>query len=179
MKNYLLIIFLILTFHIHNAYTQEIETKTKTEQKNSTLTFPEKFGYVNDYAKVFDSLKVVSLNEKLKNFDKQTTNQIVVVSINDDKLNQDNFDDYVIDLSNHWGVGTAEKNNGLTFVFSPQLRRMRITTGLGTQEIITDEICAEIIKNIIIPEFKKEKYFEGINKGVDECIRIWKDAEPK
>ena len=56
---------------------------------------------------------------------------------------------------------------------------MRITTGLGTQEIITDEICAEIIKNIIIPEFKKEKYFEGINKGVDECIRIWKDAEPK
>ncbi|MGV6944040.1 TPM domain-containing protein [Sphingobacterium kyonggiense] len=179
MKNYLLIILFLLSFQIHNAYAQEIETKPKTEQNNKTLTFPEQIGYVNDFAKVFDSLKVVSLNEKLKNFDKQTTNQIVVVSINDDKLNQDNFDDYVIDLSNHWGVGTAEKNNGLTFVFSPKLRRMRITTGLGTQEIITDEICAEIIKNIIIPEFKKEKYFEGITKGVDECIRLWNEAEQK
>lgn len=179
MKNYFLIILLLTCFHIHMGYTQEIETKPKIEQKNTSLTFPEKIGYVNDYAKVFDSLKIVSLNEKLKNFDKQTTNQIVVVSINDDKLNQDNFDDYVIDLSNHWGVGTAEKNNGLTFVFSPQLRRMRITTGIGTQEILTDEICADIIKNIIIPEFKKEKYFEGINKGVDECIRLWNKLEDK
>ena len=179
MKNFLLIILFLLTFQIHNVQAQEIGTKPKTEQKNNTLTFPAQIGYVNDYAKVFDSLKIVSLNEKLKNFDKQTTNQIVVVSINDNKLNQDNFDDYVIDLSNHWGVGTMGKNNGLTMVFSPQLRRMRITTGLGTQEILTDEICADIINNIIIPEFKKEKYFEGIDMGVDECIRLWIKSESK
>ncbi|WP_160069513.1 TPM domain-containing protein [Sphingobacterium bovisgrunnientis] len=55
---------------------------------------------------------------------------MVIVTLNNAKLTEENFDKYAIDLSNFWGVGTKEKNDGLPIVLSPQLRKIRLATGL-------------------------------------------------
>ncbi|GGE95672.1 hypothetical protein GCM10010984_11450 [Chishuiella changwenlii] len=39
---------------------------------------------------------------------------------------------------------------------------------------MTDEICKKIIDSTIVPEFKEANYYEGLDKGIDEIIRLWK-----
>jgi len=53
------------------------------------------------------------------------------------------------------------------------LRKIRISTGYGTENILTDEICQKIIDEKIIPEFKKGNYYEGIEIGIIELIDKW------
>ncbi len=145
---------------------------SRASQKN--WDFLDPVGYVNDFALVLDSLSQASLETKLNDFEKQTTNQIVIVTLNSDRLTEENFDKYALDLSNYWKIGTKEKNNGLTIVLSPKLRKIRISTGLGTEKVLTDEICDYILQTVIIPEFKDENYFEGLDKATDEFIKLWK-----
>lgn len=145
---------------------------SRAPQKN--WDFLDPVGYVNDFALVLDSLSQASLETKLNDFEKQTTNQIVIVTLNSDRLTEENFDKYALDLSNYWKIGTKEKNNGLTIVLSPKLRKIRISTGLGTEKVLTDEICENIVQTVIIPEFKDGNYFEGLDKATDEFIKLWK-----
>ena len=110
---------------------------------------------------------------KFLNLKKNTTKQIAIVSIKSIGKYTD-FDKFAIDLSNYNGIGLKEKDNGLSIVFSKNLRKIRISTGIGTEKILTDEICKNIIDQTIIPEFKDGNYYNGIEKGLTELIAEWK-----
>src|SRR5690606_15000769 len=175
-KNYIMrkifLLFLIVLVS-HSCLTQTKE-ESQTSLNHTTYNFPELIGYVNDYALILDSLEVEKLERKLNSFSELTTNQMVIVTIMDDEITEENFEDFALSLSNYWGVGSKEKNNGLTIVLNPKLRMIRISTGLGIQEILTDEICERILQNIILPEFENEDYYNGLDKGTDELIKFWK-----
>ncbi|WP_442264542.1 TPM domain-containing protein [Tenacibaculum sp. ZS6-P6] len=127
---------------------------------------------VNDYEFIFTIEQLEKLTLIIREFEKKSSNQIAIVSIASIGEYTD-FDKFAIDLSNYNGIGLKEKNNGLTIVFSKNLRRIRISTGNGTEKILTDEICKKIMDNIIIPDFKKGEYYNGIEKGIKELISKW------
>ena len=135
--------------------------------------FPRRLSLVSDYEVIFSVEELVELTEIINDFQEETGNQIAVASINSIG-NYDNFDKYTIDLSNFWGVGNREKNNGLTIIFSKKLKKVRITTGIGTEKILTDSICKIVIDKKIIPEFKKGNYYKGVKKGLLNLIEEWK-----
>lgn len=146
---------------------------TAASQKATRAGFPDPVGYVNDYVQLLSVAEREHLAAKLFAFDSATTNQIAIVIIDSDTLTTSDFDAYSLALSNSWGIGVKGKNNGLAIVLSPKLRKIRINTGTGTQQIITDEMCGAVIRDLIVPEFKQEHYFEGLNKATDELIRLW------
>ena len=128
---------------------------------------------VNDYEFVFTMEQLEKLTLMIRKFEKNTTNQIAIVSIKSIGKYSD-FDKFAVDLSNYNGIGLKEKDNGLSIVFSKNLRKIRISTGFGTEKILTDEICKNIIDQTIIPEFKNGDYYSGIEKGLAELIAKWK-----
>jgi uncharacterized protein len=77
-----------------------------------------------------------------------------------------------LEISQHWGVGTKEKNNGVTIVFSKTLREVRISTGLGLEQKLTDAMCKKVIDELMIPRFKEGNYAQGITDGLKEVIRL-------
>jgi uncharacterized protein len=81
---------------------------------------------------------------------------------------------YATDLGEKWGIGSAEKNNGLAIVVCNPCKQIGIATGTGTELILTDEICKKVIEEKIIPEFKNGEFYNGIKKGVIELIEKWK-----
>lgn len=153
------------------TFGQDINT---AETKSVDLEIPKPEAYVNDLAYLLYQNQRNKLERKLRKFDRKTTNQIVIVTIDSDELNEENFEDFAFNLSNSWGVGVAGKDNGLTIILSPTLRKIRISTGYGTQKSITDEMCVDIIERLIVPEFQKGNYYKGLSKAIDEIIDIWK-----
>ncbi len=127
---------------------------------------------VNDFEFVFTVEQLEKLTLMIRKFEKNTTNQIAIVSIESIGKYKD-FNKFAIDLSNYNGIGLKEKDNGLSIVFSKNLRKIRISTGYGTEKILTDEICKNIIDQTIIPEFKNGDYYSGIEKGMAELIAKW------
>lgn len=136
-------------------------------------TFPKPIGFVNDFEKILNQEEVTKLESLLLNYEKQTTNEIVVVTIS--KIgNETNFDTYALSLAQNWAVGKKEKNNGLVIVISNQLGRIRICTGTGTEKIITDDICETILQESILPNFQNGELYLGIESGVTALIEKWK-----
>jgi uncharacterized protein len=169
-----IILFILIIFVTSSCSAQSEKNKSIILNDLEVQRYPSPIGYVNDFASILDSSEILRLEDKLKKYNELTTNQIIIITINDKNLTEENFDKYSLDISNYWGIGTKEKNNGLTIVLSTDLRKIRINTGIGTEKILTDEICNDVLNSLIIPEFKNEKYFEGLNNAVDKFIELWK-----
>ncbi|WP_340155309.1 TPM domain-containing protein [uncultured Winogradskyella sp.] len=173
----ILILFLTLNLLSCRGSAQETETKEpKTEiefSETKKSTFPKPIGIINDYGKVFSELQRTELSKVLYDYEIETTRQIVIVTIDSIKPYQ-NIQKYAVDVGNEWGIGNAEKNNGLTIVVCNPCRQIGIATGTETELILTDEICKNIIDQTIIPEFKNGKFYDGIKNGIVELIKKWK-----
>ena len=174
----ILILFLTLNLLSCKGNAQETEIKNpKTEFDFSKI---EKFKetklkglIINDYDSIFNSAQRKELSDIIYDYNIKTTRQIVVVTV-DSISPYSEIQKYAGDLMNYWGVGTAEKNNGLTIVVCNPCRQIGIATGTGTKLILTDEICKEVIDKKIIPEFKNGEFYNGIKNGVTELIEKWK-----
>lgn len=174
-----IILIVVLTFNLSNCKATKENVKTDPPEvvfdftELETNNFPRKIGIVSDYENIFSVEELINLNEIINKFNIKSKNQIAIASINS-IANYTDFDKYSLDLSNHWGVGQKNKDNGLTIIFSKKLKRIRISTGNGTSKILSDETCQTIIDNIMIPEFKDGNYYNGIEKGLIELIEKWK-----
>lgn len=135
--------------------------------KTDSAHFPVKVpGWVDDFEKVFDKTEVDSLNATIAGFEKETSNEIVIVTIKQDWVNPGQFDDYVLKLAREWGVGKAGVNNGVVIGFSRGLRKIRICNGFGIEEKLSDADTKKILDEIILPSFKQGGYYRGVSKGL-------------
>jgi uncharacterized protein len=135
--------------------------------------FPKHIGYVNDFENLLSLNEVTKLESLLINYEKQTSNEIVIVTINE-TVNESDFDTYALKLAQNWGVGKRGKDNGLVIVISNRLRNIRVCTGNGTEKILTDEICETILQETIIPYFQNGEIYNGIESGINALIEKWK-----
>jgi uncharacterized protein len=128
---------------------------------------------------VFDYEDVLTINQErtldsiIANFEKATTNEILIVTTKDIGEHEKPMS-YAVDFGNKHGVGKKGKDNGLVIFFSRNLRQTFLATGYGTEKILKDEICKSIIDSCMIPLFKEEKYYDGLKAGVEAAISRWK-----
>ncbi|GAA4765875.1 MULTISPECIES: TPM domain-containing protein [Flavobacterium] len=154
-------VFLLILLNNCNSFSQEKE-------------FPKQIGYVNDFQNIFNEDEKNDLENIISDYEKKSSNEIVIISIDFDG-SQEEFKTYTLNLSNHWAVGKQNKDNGLTISISSKEKLIRINTGTQTQNILTDSICNNILQQTIIPEFKKGSYYNGVKKGIENLIKVWKN----
>ena len=134
------------------------------------LEVPEKpEDYVTDFTSSLSLNDIFSLNKKLADYEEKTTNQIAVLIIQ--SLEGNNLENYSIQLADKWKIGKKGKDNGVILLIVKKDRRLRIEVGYGLEHLITDSKSGSIIRKTIIPLLKKNKFFDGINNGIDDIIK--------
>ena len=139
--------------------------------------FPEKparESLVNDFANVFSQREANYLNQKLVGFNDTTSTQIAIVTVNSlcgyDKAQ------FAYEIGEKWGVGNAKFDNGIVLLFKPKTNNSKgqvfIATGYGLEGVLPDAIGRRIVENEMIPRFKKNDVFGGIDAGVQTIIEI-------
>lgn len=149
----------------------------KSTPKDTTVTptiYPQSVGYLNDFAHVLSPAQANSLDSTLRDFEKRTTNEIAVVTIDSLPSDTSTIESYSLQLANKWGVGKKGKDNGLLFLFVIKQRKMRMEVGAGLEELFTDVKCRTVMDEYIKPEFKKGNYYEGIRQGLEATMEIFK-----
>lgn len=135
----------------------------------NAFVVPEKpNSYLNDYAGVLSSEERISLEEKLRSFEIQSTNEIAVVTVK--TLEGDAIENVAQQIFTEWGIGKEDKNNGVLFLVAVDDRKMRIHTGYGVEGELTDVGTAYIQDTVVAPAFREGNYSLGINGAVDKMI---------
>nr|WP_183204900.1 TPM domain-containing protein [Brevundimonas lenta] len=135
--------------------------------------FPQLTGRVVDQANLLTPDQEAALNTRLETLERDTTNQLVVVTVPD--LQGYEIEEYGYQLGRAWGIGQAGKNNGALLIVAPTERKVRIEVGYGLEGVLTDALSAVIIHNQILPPFREGRYDQGIEQGVtaiEEQLRL-------
>ncbi|WP_338647466.1 TPM domain-containing protein [Flavobacterium sp. KS-LB2] len=140
------------------------------------FTIPEKPTLqtsVYDYANVLSATEKAQLEEKLIKYSDSTTTQIVVITI--ESLQNEDVSQLATKWGQTWGIGGTEKDdNGVIILLAKAEKKIAINPGYGLEDRLTAGIGGEIIRNIIIPEFKAGSYYNGLDKGTDALIDVFK-----
>ncbi len=121
-------------------------------------------GRVTDLTGTLSGNEKASLERKLADFERETTNQIAVLLI--PTLGGDSLEDYSIRLAEKWKVGQKGRNNGVIFLIVKKDRKMRLEVGYGLEGALTDALSSSIINNEVAPRFKAGQFYQGIDAGV-------------
>lgn len=127
--------------------------------------------YVNDYIRLFTQPQINTLDSIIINYEKKTTNQVAIITVDSQWIKKDSFESFVTQLHNTWGVGQKDKNNGIVIAICPGYRIMRISNGYGIEKVFLDEQAQQIIQNFIVPAYKKGEYFEGTRDALVEITK--------
>jgi uncharacterized protein len=129
--------------------------------------------YVNDYAHILSPSTVSQLDRKLRDFETQTSNQVLVVIY--PKMQSDSsIDDYAIRVAQAWGVGRKDRKNGVVLFIFVQDRKMTIQVGYGLEGPLPDITAKRIIEDEIKPRFRTNDYDGGLRAGIDAIIKATK-----
>lgn len=124
--------------------------------------FPAKSNsLVNDFASLLSDDEVNTLERKLVAYNDSTSTQVSIVIV--PSLEGYEVSDYAVRLANAWGIGRAEKNNGVLILVGLAEKKMTIQTGYGLEGVLPDAICKRIIENEMKPAFKAGNFYEGFD----------------
>ncbi len=125
-------------------------------------------GYFNDYAGVVDRPTALALNEKLAQFERDTSNQ-VVVAIYPTMESESSVEDYAQRVAQTWGVGQKNRSqgNGVVLLVFIAERKISIQVGYGLEGALPDAIAFDIRSRHMNPRFRDGDYAGGLTEGID------------
>ena len=125
--------------------------------------------HFNDYAGIVSSGTAQSLDAELTQFERDTSNQIVV-AIYPHMASDSSIEDYTVRVAQSWGAGQKDKKNGaVLFIFSSD-HKLYIQVGYGLESVLPDALCKQIVENEITPRFRQNDYTGGVTAGVHAMI---------
>jgi len=129
---------------------------------------------VNDLAGVLKHKEVLALEERLELLARNTSNRIVVVTLS----SLDGYDksEMAYSIGESWGVGDSKFNNGVVILVVPKKDNTKgevfIATGYGLEGALPDALCKRVIESEMIPSFRGNNYYAGIDKALSVIIPI-------
>lgn len=127
---------------------------------------------VNDYARIMQDGEVKRLGDKLRQYAKETSTQIVIVT--EESLEGEDAFEYSHRLAKTWGIGGEKNDNGILIYVALQERAIRIQTGYGTEGFLPDVMAKRIIDNIMVPAFRENRYYAGFDRATNAIIDLSK-----
>lgn len=126
---------------------------------------------VYDYANLLAPNQKAALEQKLIKYADTTSTQIVVAII--PSLKGEYEGQLAPKWAQKWGVGQGKEDNGVFILLAEKERKIWISPGYGLEHILTAGINGEIVRNNIIPEFKKGDYYTGLDMGTTQLMKLF------
>lgn len=134
---------------------------------------PKPDQYFNDYANVVSPATASQLNSTLKDFERQTSDQIIV-AIFPTMQSDSSIEDYTVRVARAWKVGQQDKKNGVVLFVFVQNHQMLMQVGYGLEGVLPDALCKRIIDEQISPRFHNHDFDGGLTAGVQAVIAATK-----
>jgi uncharacterized protein len=129
-------------------------------------------GYVNDFAGVLSVDAKQSLETELAQYEKDTSNEVSVAIV--PNLGGDYIENYAVKLFEEWGVGKADRDNGVLLLIAIEDREMRIEVGYGLEGALPDSLAQRILDDELTPKLREGDYDGAIRAGAQAIMAATK-----
>jgi uncharacterized membrane protein YgcG len=127
-------------------------------------SFPAMKGVVSDYAGKLDEAQIKELSGLLKDYERQTSIEFVVVVVNNlDGLSARN---YATGIGDFWKVGKAGRDNGIVLLWAPNERAYALRVAEGLSADLTDSDATQITRQSLLPSFRRGDFYVGLKATV-------------
>jgi uncharacterized protein len=137
---------------------------------------PPPQAYFNDGAGFVSPERARSLDEKLRRFDEETGNQVVVAIF--PKLPSASLEDFTVRTAQAWRVGRKELDNGAVLFVFVEDRKLRLEVGYGLEERIPDVTAKRIVSDVIVPRLRTGDPAGALEAGIDAILAAARGEEP-
>ena len=123
---------------------------------------------VNDLAELLSPQTSAELEALLKAHEDSTSNQVAILII--PGLEGEALEEYSLRVAEAWKLGTKGNDNGVLLLIARAERKVRIEVGTGLEGALPDIVCGQIIRNEIVPRFRRDDYDGGVRAGVEAIL---------
>ncbi len=179
MKIFSTLLFLIL-FYSAGTQAQEVPNylpydvmspkQLQVYRQNLWDTLPAAIGWVNDYENLFSPEEKHTLEKTLEHFEKETSIEICIVTLDSNMVAEDKFSEFSYRLMKIWGIGKISKSNGMVICISKDYKRLCVTTDFGIDKFITQNDKNKMINRDFVPYFSKNDYYDGTANGLNAIL---------
>jgi hypothetical protein len=124
---------------------------------------PPLSGRVVDNANLLTPEQETALSARSEALERQTGAQFVIATI--PSLGGRPIAAYATALGNHWGLGQADRDNGVLLLIAPTERQVRLALGTGLAASFADAEAQLIIDRDLLPAFRESRFFDGIDRA--------------
>ena len=133
--------------------------------------------WVNDYAGIMDSDSKAYLEEILSSVEQKTPEPIEIIIAVFPELDGWEFSEFAQVYGEKWREAKlGKRDNGVVILAALKEGRVAIGVGQNLKDVITDHMINDIIENLIVPEFQRGKFSEGIRSAAEKIVAILNES---
>ncbi len=168
-KIFLLALLILSACRDHKEPASFIDIKQTHNYKD---VYPVQRALVNDYEGLFSQKQEGKLESLLSEFDSSSQNKILLLTVK--AYDEDfSFQDYISRVAKRWHIDQNNDGRTLLIVLSKEKRKISFSFGNGVKNL-TEFQANEIVSNKVLPQFRSDNYYAGIQTCIVEITRIWK-----
>jgi uncharacterized protein len=142
---------------------------TTTSLTASAQSIPRLTAPVNDLADVIDVDIEREIDRRIRTLERVTGDAVIVATV--DTIEPfGSIEEYAVKMFEQAGIGQRGKNNGLLVLLAKQERQVRIEVGYDLEEFVTDGYAGDVIRQQMIPAFRRGDYGAGVLAGTTRLI---------
>ena len=134
------------------------------------MPVPPLTGRVIDQTGSLSAAEIAALSQVLAQFEAKKGTQIAVLMVA--STAPETIEQTALRIAEKWQLGRKKIDDGAILLIAKEDRAVRIEVGYGLEGALNDATAKRIIEQFITPEFRKENYYNGINSGIQQMLRV-------
>ncbi len=131
---------------------------------SAAFEIPKNDGFVTDEAGILKPDEELALEGELTDYRTKTSNEIAILTVQ--TLSGADIAQTSVDVLRTWGIGNAQKNNGILILVAYADKKVFIATGYGLEGAVPDIVAKGVIDEDITPAFRQGNYGDGLKAAV-------------
>ncbi len=165
----------LLTASNSNGQSPSLQNASLRSENSSAdgspvFNIPDPVGFVSDFENLFSKSEIQTLDSMIMDFNKKSSIQIVVLTIDTLMIQANQMNDFSRQTFKSWGLQATGSQNGILISLSRAYRNIRIETGSGVEQVLSDADKKKIIQTAFIPSLSDSKYYKATYDGLAAII---------
>ncbi len=155
-----------------NQELRVVNTKNHVSSTDVAPVFkiPEPVGFVSDFENLFNKSEIKTLDSIIMDFNTKSSIQVVIITVDTTMIQQDQMNEFTRQAFKNWGLQATGDLNGILISLSRAYKNIRIETGSGVEQVLSDVDKKQIIQTAFLPSLAGSKYYKATYDGLEAII---------
>ena len=143
---------------------------TVLPQAGAQVAVPPLTARVTDQTATLTQGQLAALEQTLQAFEARKGSQIAVLIV--PTTGGEAIEPFALRVAGGWKLGRKNADDGALLLVAKDDRALRIEVGYGLEGALNDATSKRIISEIIVPRFRENDFYGGIEAGLARMIRV-------